>query len=385
MQPVSREERIHSLDMMRGFSLLGIFLVNMLVFHSPFLYINPYSWYQTPEDIAAFSFIDQWVQGSVYPLFSMIFGYGIAIQYERATARGDVFWRFGVRRMLVLLGFGLIHAFLIWNGDILLTYALAGFLVLGLLRLSWRFLLGIALALYALPNVGLAALLYLGEQMGGVDPSQYAAVQELQDSISAYGLGSFADIFSQRIDDWIYTNGWGLFHLIPTIILPYVLLGVVARKTQLLERFSERKAIWITLIFVGLAAGTFIKFLPYTLGDSIFTVYIQDIFGGPLQAVAYAGIIAFLTSIRVFQKVFHSVALAGRMSLTIYIMQSLIATTLFYSYGFGLYGKVDVLAGTMIAIGIFILQLIFAQLWFSKFMYGPLEKVWRKLSYQTFM
>jgi len=110
-------------------------------------------------------------------------------------------------------------------------------------------------------------------------------------------------------------------------------------------------------------------------------MYVQDIFGGPLQAVAYAGIIALLCQLPIFRKVFSPVAKVGRMSLTTYLTQSIVATTVFYSYGLGLYGKVDVMTGTWMAIGIFAIQLIFAELWLSKFKQGPVESLWKKLTY----
>ena len=103
IRPVGEKERVISIDVMRGFALLGIFVVNMLFFHSPYIYINPYTWYQIPGDYETHKWIDIFVQGSVYPLFSMLFGYGLAMQFMKSQERGTSFSKLAVRRLSVLL------------------------------------------------------------------------------------------------------------------------------------------------------------------------------------------------------------------------------------------------------------------------------------------
>lgn len=89
--PTQEKERIISIDVMRGCALLGIFVVNMLFFHGPYIYVNPYDWYQTPADQEAYKWIDIFVQGSVYPLFAMLFGYGLAMQFMKSESKGTSF------------------------------------------------------------------------------------------------------------------------------------------------------------------------------------------------------------------------------------------------------------------------------------------------------
>lgn len=379
--PTQLSERVVALDMMRGFSLLGIFIVNMLAFHSPFYYIDPYTWFQVPADKEAFQWIDIVVQGSVYPLFSMLFGYGLAMQYEKTMERGTSFRNLALRRLFVLLGFGIIHAFFIWSGDILITYAISGLLLMWVLRLSWKLLVSIALVLYLIPNFAFSLLSYLAVKKYPEDSVIYAGIQQIEASILAFGSGSWADIFAQRAADWNYANGPFMFAFLLVTIFPYMMLGAAASKAKLIQRTAEKKIFWLLLIGLTIAIGTFIKLLPYTQSVNYFTMYVQDIFGGPLQAVAYAGIIALLCQLPLFRKVFSPVAKAGRMSMTTYLTQSIVATTIFYSYGFGLYGKVDVMTGTWMAIGIFVIQLIFAELWLSKFNQGPVEALWKRLTY----
>lgn len=379
VRPTQLHERVVAIDMMRGFSLLGIFIVNMLAFHTPFYYINPYTWYTNLGDVDTFNWIDITLQGSVYPLFAMLFGYGLALQFLKTQQRGNSFIRLGLRRLFVLLIIGISHAFLVWSGDILITYALSGFIVLFLLRLSRMYLLSIALTFYILPNLLLALLMYFLTTSGEIF---YTGIQEVESSIIAFASGSWTDIFIQRAADWSYANiESGNLFLIGITIFPYMLLGAASAKWNLIERTSQKKSFWIVLTVVTLVVGYLIKILPVLIEPNFFYIYLQDIFGGPLVAIGYAGVITLMCQLRIFRTIFNPVAKTGRMSITTYLTQSIIATTVFYSYGLGYYGKVDLVTGTLMALGIFIIQMIFAELWFSKFKQGPIEIIWKRATY----
>ncbi|HSO58583.1 MAG TPA: DUF418 domain-containing protein, partial [Paenisporosarcina sp.] len=237
----------------------------------------------------------------------------------------------------------------------------------------------IASLLYILPNMGLAFLSYIYATSG---EEFYTGVGELESSLIAFGSGSWTDIFMQRAADWTYANiESGSLFLIGMTILPYMLFGAVAAKGKLIERTSNKKTFWITLTAVSLIAGFSIKLLPYLFEANFYYMFVQDIFGGPLVAIGYAGLITLLCQLSILRKVFSPVAKVGRMSMTTYLSQSLIATTIFYSYGVGLYGKIDVLTGTWMAVGIFVIQMIFAEIWLSKFKQGPVEAIWRRATY----
>jgi len=384
MKPTGVNERVISIDVMRGFALLGIFVVNMLFFHTPYIYVNPYTWYQNPSDYETFKMIDIFVQGSVYPLFSMLFGYGLAMQFMKSEANGSTFSKFAVRRLTVLLLIGCIHAFLIWAGDILITYALAGFVLLLMIKLKPVWLFVISVALFLIPNGLLNGLVYLSSLIDEDSMIMYTGIQELEASILAYGSGTWIDIFWQRLADWWYMSGYG-FIVISMLftIVPFLLLGAAAAKWKLIERVRELKVYWIITVLVTLIAGTTIKRLPYLLEANLLTMSIQDTFGGPLQAIAYGGIIALVCTIPIAAKILSPIAKVGRMSMTTYLLQSIIATTIFYSYGFGLYGNIDISTGTWMAVGIFALQIVFAEIWFVKYKQGPVEILWRKLTYSN--
>ncbi|EGA89257.1 hypothetical protein GPDM_11260 [Planococcus donghaensis MPA1U2] len=378
LQPVSTNERIKAIDLMRGFALLGILLINMLAFHSPLSYIDPYKWFNGSVNEGIYLVIDIFIQASFYPLFAMLFGYGLAMQYMRAEAIGQPFTPLALKRLTVLLLFGVVHAFLIWYGDILITYAIMGFLLIGLIRLPSSWLMSFGAVIYAVPHLLMLVILFIAAT---ADPNTYVGYMEIENSIQSYQSGSFAEIFSQRLADWSYrNNGIGFVFLVFTI-LPFLMFGAAAAKWRLIERTQEKRKLWLFLAIVPLLIGLALKSSPYIFDSNYAFVYLQDLFGGPLVSIGYATLIALMAQKQSLQKLFSPIAKVGSMSLTTYITQSVLATLIFYSYGLGLYGKVDLLTGTLIAFGIFVVQLIFAELWFEKFSRGPLEILWRKWTY----
>ncbi|ANU22682.1 DUF418 domain-containing protein [Planococcus donghaensis] len=378
LQPVSTNERIKAIDLMRGFSLLGILLINMLAFHSPLSYIDPYKWFNGSVNEEIYLVIDIFIQASFYPLFAMLFGYGLAMQYMRAEAIGRPFMPLAFKRLTVLLLFGVIHAFLIWYGDILITYAVMGFLLIGLIRLPSSWLMSFGAVIYMVPHLLMQAILFIAAT---ADPNTYVGYMEIESSIQSYQTGNFAEIFSQRLADWSYSNNLVRYVFLIFTILPFLMFGAAAAKWRLIERTKEKQTLWIVLAIIPLLIGLVLKSTPYVFGTNYAFVYLQDIFGGPLVAIGYAAVIALTVQNQRLQKLFSPIAKVGRMSLTTYITQSILATFIFYSYGLGLYGKVDLLTGSLIAFGIFVVQIIFAELWFEKFSRGPLEILWRKWTY----
>ncbi|WP_201716876.1 DUF418 domain-containing protein [Rossellomorea arthrocnemi] len=381
MSPIEQSERIVSLDVIRGFSLLGIFIINMISFHSPFLYLDPYTWWKTPEDTALYPWIDVLVQASFYPLFAMMFGYGLGIQQQRAREKGSAFYLFGIRRLLVLLGIGCIHAFLIWSGDILINYAIFGLVLLCFMRLSGKGLMWLGGILFLLPQTFFSILLVLMTFADPTGVTQYTNIAALQNSVAAYASGSFSSIMEQRFEDWYMVNSPDNLIFLLLSILPMMMIGAGASKLQLLEKVRTQKKAWMVIGAGTLLAGIFIKSLPLFIESNFAYTYIQDFLGGPFLSVSYAIILSLLLLNEKLVNWSKPLASVGKMSLSNYLMQSIIGTLVFYSYGFGLYGEVTLTTGTMLAVGIYIIQVIVSEIWLSKFRYGPVEKLWRVLSY----
>jgi len=378
LTPTTLGNRIEALDMLRGFALLGIFIANMLVFHSPYLYMDPYSWFSTPGDMATFKWVDIFVEASFYPIFAILFGYGLNMQYEKAISNKMSFAPVMARRMGILLVFGLLHALLIWMGDILFTYALMGFFMIAFIRIPKKWMLPLAAFAYIVPSGIIYGITYF---LTKLEPNAmmegYADIHQIERSLEAYAYGSYGEIFTFRLSEWL-TLGVTSSLLSIFVVLPLIMIGAGLSKWKVIERAGELK-VGITIVTViSLAAGIWMKAIPHTGGPSMDALVLQEQFGGPVLAIGYIGLLLLLYQLPLVQTLLRPISKVGRMSLTTYITQSIVGTLIFYAYGFGMYGKVDLATGVGIAVGVFIIQVLFAELWLSKFRMGPLEWLWRK-------
>lgn len=374
-------KRIASIDRMRGFSLVGIFLVNMISFHSPYFYIDPEQWWDGTLNLVTYRFIDIFVQASFYPLFAMLFGYGLVILRERTLEKGNSFNRLAIRRLAILLLMGMLHAFLIWEGDILITYAVCGFAFLLFIGWSARRLFIGGFILYIVPNILLLLMLALTMLASPEEPFTMYEKEAAEQAMDAYQTGTFAEVAVQRIDEWTKNNNLLGFIFYLITILPLFMIGAGAAKIKLFEDVGEKRRKLAYLTVVLAAAGLLIKTFPYLLNRTLVTDYAQDVFGGTLLAMAYALIIALASEKRTFDKVLVPLEAAGRLSISNYLFQSIVATLIFYSYGLGFYGKVSLFTGTILALSIYVIQLVLSSWWVKRYYYGPVEWVWRSGTY----
>ena len=367
--------------MLRGFALLGIFIANMLTFHSPYLYMDPYTWFSAPGDMATFKWIDIFVEASFYPIFAMLFGYGLNMQYEKSIANKMQFAPVMARRMGVLLVFGLLHALFIWVGDILFTYALMGFIMIAFVRIPKKWMLPLAAIVYIVPSgIIYGFTYYLNKLSPDTLMEGYADIHQIERSIEAYAHGSYGEIFSFRFFEWLLFGLTGSLMGI-FVVLPLIMIGAGLSKWKVIERAAELKVGIAIVTVVSLIAGIWMKATPHIGGPTTDAIILQTQFGGPVLAIGYIGLLLLLYQLPFFRAIFRPISKAGRMSLTTYITQSIVGTLIFYAYGFGMYGKVDLATGVGIAVGVFVIQVLFAELWLTKFRMGPLEWLWRKGTY----
>jgi len=345
------------------------------------MHLDPYIWFSSNSDEITFRWIDIFVQGSFYPIFAFLFGYGINMQYEKSLDRKTPFAPLMAKRLSILLVIGLLHALLIWSGDVLFAYASLGFLLILLVRIPAKWLIPFAAVLYIIP-VGLIfiTMRIITKTSPDLLLEDFADVDKIESSIQIFANGTFGEIFTFRFFEWLVVGLGGAFMGI-FIVLPIIMLGAALSKLKVIERAGELRTKIALVTVVGLALGIWIKVLPHLGNPTYDLVLLQDTLGGVILAAGYVGLLLLLCTNLQFRKIFRPVGKAGRMSLTTYITQSIVATTIFYSYGFGLYGKVDLITGTWIAVGVFILQVIFAELWLKKFRMGPLEWIWRRGTY----
>ncbi len=380
MEPILKENRISTLDVVRGISLLGIVIVNMISFNAPVLYYNPYEWWKD-SDAEVYKWAELIFQSSFYPIFALMFGYGSVILRERIRNRGLSFTNIYVRRLLFLLVIGFIHAFFIWSGDILVNYAIYGMLLMVLLELSGEVLLISGIMLFLIPN--LCFILYILVN-AIIDPNttlMYADIANVNKAFNAYSTGSYLEITTQRITDWIAVNGsMNLFFSVFSI-LPLMMVGAGASKMKWLQNANIHKKKWLVLFIATFVIGIFLKSLPLLIDSNLAFKLVQQTIGGTIFSFAIVSLIVLLMTNRIFEKLLKPIATAGRMSLTIYLVQSIVGSLIFYHYGLGLYGGLTLLSCVLIGVFIYIIQVVLAEIWFMKFQYGPLEKVWRIVTY----
>ncbi|NMD70842.1 DUF418 domain-containing protein [Bacillus sp. DNRA2] len=374
-----------SLDIIRGISILGIFLVNMMSFHSPLLYIDPLTWWDEPLEKATYIFIDVFAQASFYPLFSLLFGYSLILIREKSQSRGLNFPVLAVRRLFMLLMIGIFHAFFVWHGDILIEYALLGFLVLPMLVFSGRTLLLFGTGLYGIPTILLVFLLMFTSSGSQMLPSELTDIQAVEQSLVVYQSGTFWEITTQRVSDWYFTNNLGNLPFFLISIYPFMLIGAGVAKESWLIRTRQYKHEILILCCLTFVVGLIVKLLPYWLEGNAAVQFAQDSIGGFSLTIFYGLWIVLLVEKESLRRWLAPFAAIGKMSLSNYLFQSVIATLIFYSYGLGLYGEISLFEGALLVLAIFVVQLLCSSLWLRRFSYGPVEWLWRLVTYVKFV
>lgn len=366
------QDRIQILDVVRGVAVFGILLVNMRFFSTPLQALQwrvslwPQWWNELTD-----GFIDIFAAGKFLSIFAFLFGYGMVVMQERVEARGQRFAPVYARRLLALALFGLIHGLFIWFGDVLFHYAVVGFVLLALRRLGARAALTWAVILLSLLPL---LVLLAGPGQTALSPELEALVRRraAEDAV-VYGTGSYGDIQPLRVREWKES---ALNHLTYyPHILGLFLLGAYFAKERILHDVAASRGLLRRLAMWTGAAGVVLTALWFVLPDFAY------IAGGPVIGLFYVSLLGLLAASPAGQRWLTPMAYVGRMAFTNYIGQSVTCTLIFYGYGLGLYGQVGPLATTLLAVAIFAVQAAASRAWLGRFSMGPLERVWRQLTY----
>lgn len=399
MPPVPAKERIELVDILRGFAIFGILLVNMAWFNSPvYLFVLDTQWWTGTADRITAWLIRFFAEGKFYSLFSFLFGLGLTLQMTRIGSRGTRFAPLYRRRLFVLLLIGLAHAFLLSAGDILVAYALLGFLLLLFRNRKPKTLIIWAVICLVIPvlfmGLGFVSI-ELGRsisQAASIDAAfaeaaaNYRALTE--QSLQVYSQGTFAEIMTQRMKDLEFMY-FGLIFYAPNIFALF-LLGMYIGRRGILQNIPPHFPFIRWILWWGLGLGI--------LGNSVFVIarefsnpsvpsllsFVSTTaiaVGAPAFCFFYVACVIVLTQHAIWKKRLSPLAAVGRTAVSNYLFQSLVCTTLFYSYGLGLYGKVGPAVGLLLTIAIFVLQVFLSRQWLRRFQFGPVEWLWRSLTY----
>lgn len=375
--PLQESNRLEWIDAARGLAIFGIFIVNIGAFSAPyFMYGGAEEAWTSNIDQAALIFIDIFFQGSFYTLFSLLFGFGLQMMRERIMARGNNPNLILLRRLFILFCFGAMHAFLLWHGDILLSYALVGILSPLFLHTKSNTKLAIGITMMVGSVSFLSFLFYLTK-----DYLDYVDVVMIEQSYKNYLSNEIGLVWLQNYEDWLFANNPVTLIFLILVLLPLFLFGMFIGEKRWLHEPGKYKSLlikwWVIslLLFIGLKMGA------YLFGNPIWFSYIQDNIGGMFSALFYIFSVTLLFRTDLGRKIMKPFTYVGRMALSNYIFQSIISFLLFYGVGFGLYGKIGPFTGVVMVVIIYIGQIIFSKWWFSRFRFGPLEWVWRSLTY----
>lgn len=396
-------ERHLTMDAVRGFAVLGILLMNIVGMGLPsYAYISPaYYGGDTGANLAAWALAYVLVDGKMRALFTLLFGASLLLIADAAEGRTPGPAGTHYRRMFWLLLFGLIHAWALWFGDILVSYAIAGSLAFLLRDQPPRRLIGIGLVILGLlmawslmGHFHFAQMRALAETPGAA-PELVKAWQEAQAQLAptaesatkeiAGYRGGFIDAFYARLPmlQFFY------FYLLPTVFiweaLAFMCLGMA------LFRLGFFTGVWATAVYARLAAvlipvgivfgAPLAAKLWMTRWDPV-TALATDALAMPIHLVmglGYAAAVIAVVKSGALKRVIGRLAAAGRMAFTNYLGASLITTTLFYGYGLGLFARFERAELYLIVLAVWSFQLAVSKPWLERFNYGPFEWAWRSL------
>lgn len=383
-------------DALRGFALFGILLVHCAQWYTagPI----PGSVYQAHAggvgNGIAQGIVGIFFDGKFYTFFSFLFGLSFALMMTRSSESPGIFYGRFAWRLVILGVIGFAHH-LLWRGDILSIYALLGFLMLPFGRLSNKVVLVVALLLVTnVPNRLRTVYETYISPPAKTDPKQQEKTfeQEAQAYYTVVTKGSPLDL--ARFN----ANAFGIKMKFQVdsgriyVTLGFFLLGLYAGRRRLfqqladnkrwfrrLTRFSGFSVLGITAIGIGLFVVFGNEKAPPTWAIQVFTT-LSDLQSALLTLFYITGF-TLLFQRRSWAWTVGPLASVGKMGLTSYVVQTLIGTYLFFGFGLGLLGKTDMWQATLITIPIFVAQVLLSQVWLARFRFGPLEWLWRSLTY----
>jgi uncharacterized protein len=386
--------RIESIDVLRGFSLLGIILVHMTEQYYAGAMPEKLNGLTTQavQDGIASAFVGIFVIGKFYMIFSLLFGLSFFIQFSKSDSDKNFLLRF-TWRLILLFGIGFIHH-LHYRGDILSIYALLGFGLLLFYRLPDKVLLWVAVFLVLnIPTVITRGIQVIFSSTAS-NPFSNLDQTELQVYYDTVKSGTYVDILNANYNEFVGKMRFQLESGRIYITFGLFLLGIYAGRKKFFESVSQKIGLlkdlrffaWMGILFAVAATllifgGTYL--FQIKLSDSVtFLVggFLFDLFNACLATIYVMWILLRLQKEK-FQRLLMHLYPVGRMGLTVYLTQTVFGTLIYFSYGLGLLNEFGALISFGLALVLFAVQIVFARYWFKRFSYGPVEWLWRNLTY----
>lgn len=374
-QPTSPKNRIELLDILRGFAIVGVLLSNILLFSgflfTPFADLNQMHLSGLNDNFAMI--VNYVISGKFYPILMLLFGAGLYMQFTKSKKEGFV--KFFAWRMFLLLLIGAMHL-IFWAGDVVSVYALfalilipvryfkpKSYLIAAISMLVLHFIIAYIQANFfaSAPTGSVERIAHF--QISGVNPSQ------LISTVQNDGFSGLRFITDKQADYlWTFLR---YIRVTPDTIFLFMLGAYLFGSGFFTEKAHKLKYL---LIFFGI--GVIGTFLMYNVSYSF------KIIDNTFLGLTYISLIALIVNSLKGKKILNALAPLGRMALTNYIMQSIICIVIFYGVGLGYFGKMPLYQVYIIGFLILTFQILFSKYWLNKYRFGPLEMVWRNLTYR---
>lgn len=402
LAPVKANEREIFMDVLRGFAILGIFIANL----------NGFSWYREglpanspyllPQADRSMSFLHHlFIEGKFYSIFSLLFGWGIALQFKRAAANGINALPTVRRRLFFMLLLGAVHL-LIWPGDIVFFYGLLAFLLLPLRKFSNKVLLITGAVLILSPillywlkmtwpvlNYPSKLLIDTGIKVDGAIMN----IKSEEEFLNVMKTGNWLDQLKMNISGFFFRYQYLIFVSRVPKVLGMFLIGYVIGRSDFYKNIEQHRKLVYTIIVAGLLIGLPANFFLAKQMQDHMRDYFELKMNGWYQTIAYAlgvvplalayvGIFMLLFKTTTGKRIMSLVAPAGKMAFSNYIMQSLIGNFVFLGAGLGYMWKMGPVYYTIFGVLVFIGQVIISTVWLKFFNYGPVEWLWRSATYK---
>lgn len=372
-RPISQDSRIHAVDALRGFALMGVLLANLPISD------NPATTLMVDETMGLLYYV--FIEKKFMTIFSILFGFGFYIQMKRAEKKDVNFKRYFLKRMALLFAIGTIHAWLFWNGDILRAYALGGILLLLVRKWSTKkMLIGALVSIVLLTGILFIVNSALGWRYG----------YDYEYALEVFTTNSFI----KYLEINFVTDPWVNFLIDMPLTIAFafgnMLLGVVLGRVGFFEMSKETQTLrsWLSLLGMTLGVGaSFVYFMVVTgrieLDLPLLWLPFVVVAGMLVQSLSYMALFVWLYSKSQGNRLLNFFKPVGRTALTNYLMQSVFMIIIFYHCTnlFAYFGQFGTTMTFVIGAVIFILQSVISRIWLGRFFQGPIEYLWRRWSY----
>ena len=403
LTPVNASEREQFLDLLRGFAILGIFIANL----------HGFSWY-SPGIAPGSPYVSDWdsnmqflhflfIEGKFYSIFSLLFGWGIALQFKRAADKGINALPLVRRRLLFMLLLGGIHLVL-WPGDIVFLYAMLGFILLPLRKLSNKTLVILGVLLTLSPILLYAAKMHwswvnipsdlLFEAGSSLDKKMLPVpVNSQEDIVNYLARANWWETLKANVPGALHRYSYLFFVSRIPKVLGIFLIGYALGRSGFYKKALQQKKILLFIIAGGLIIGLPANYLLARYMSENMADYFRLMPNGLRKTVAYsigvlplslayAGILALLFQQNTGKKLLSVFSPVGKMAFSNYVFQTFVGSFVFLGAGLGYIARVGPVYYTLFGIIIFLLQVVLSHLWLKKFYFGPIEWLWRSATYQ---